>query len=115
MSHLREELATGLLAAAERWVRVHPQQVLLLEQDYRGTTIFVAARAIVRIVERKRKKQQSLGVVWDTKDCSAVFRNNRPYERAWAMLESMLWYGPVQVRCEPLPQYLGQYKQHFVE
>jgi len=120
---LREELAHALLRESNHYARQHPNEVVLLLQDYRGNIIFVAVRPVRRVPkpDKRRKSKlaeklaQSLDVVYDTKDCKGIMRNNRPYERAWAMLESMLWYGPVEVRTEALDDYLGKHEKHFVE
>lgn len=120
---LREELAHALLRESNHYVRQHPNEVVLFLQDYRGNIIFVAVRPVRRVPkpDKRRKSKsaeklaQSLDVVYDTKDCKGIMRNNRPYERAWAMLESMLWFGPVEVQTEALDDYLGKHEKHFVE
>jgi len=120
---LREELAHALLRESNHYARQHPNEVVLLRQDYRGNIIFVAVRPVRRVPkpDKRRKSKaleklaQSLDVVYDTKDCKGIMRNNRPYERAWAMLESMLWFGPVEITTEGLDDYLGKHENQAEE
>jgi len=104
---MREELATALLREGELLVRNREKQVLLFRQDYRGRIIFVALRPVVR---EAKGGVQELGVVYDTKDCKGIFRSDRSYDRAWTMLESMLWYGPVELITESFQEYMGRQK-----